>query len=129
MVVIDPRIKFLAGRPKEELIELESLTRFAVEAERVPSPKIKVLLRYSGNFRDIEGEGFETRTVAGDVASGVIELGKLDRIAALSNVIMVESSRPMTKELDISVPEIRADLVHSTPPGYRGSGVIVATID
>jgi len=129
MVVIDPRIKFLAGRPKEELVELESLTRFAVEAERVPSPKIKVLLRYSGNLRDIEGEGFETRTVAGDVASGVIELGKLDRIAALSNVIMVESSRPMTKELDISVPEIRADLVHSTPPGYRGSGVIVGTID
>lgn len=35
----------------------------------------------------------------------------------------------MRSELDLSVPEIKADIVHTGPPGRRGSGVIVGIVD
>src|SRR3712207_9467386 len=86
-------------------------------------------MQYSGDLADIEQRGFETRTVVGDVASGVVELNRLDEIAALGSVVKVESSRPLDSELDVSLPEVRADLVHTGPPGFRGTGVIAGVID
>jgi subtilisin family serine protease len=129
MSKIDPRLKFLQQESQEILAELESINRFAVEVTEVPSPRVKVLLRYTGNLAELEQRGFEVRTVAGDVISGVIELSRLEEISTLPELIGIESSRPMIKELDVSVPEIRANLVHTGPPGYRGNGVIVGIID
>jgi subtilisin family serine protease len=126
---IDPRLRFLQQEPQEKLAELEALGRFAVEAAEVPSPKATVLVQYSGDLADIEQRGFETRTVVDDVATGVVELNRLDEIAALDSVVKVESSRPLDSELDVSLPEVRADLVHTGPPGCRGTGVIVGVID
>jgi subtilisin family serine protease len=126
---VDPRLKFLQQETQEILSELESIGRFGLEIAEPASPKILVLLQYTGNLTDLEQRGFEVRTVAGDVVSGVINLSQVDEIAALPNVVKIESSRPMMKELDVSLPEIRANLVHSGPPGYRGSGVIVGIID
>jgi subtilisin family serine protease len=129
MSKIDPRLKFLRKQTPEDLVYFEATGRFAVEAAEVPSPKITVLIQFTGDIEDIKEKGFETRTVAGNVASGLIELERLDDIASLDAVIKIESSRPLTSELDKSVPEIRADLVHSEPPGFKGSGVIVGIID
>ena len=129
MSKIDPRLKFLRIQTQKDLVSLEALGRFAVEAAEVPSPKITVLIHYTGDIEEIKEKGFETRTIAGDIASGSIELDKLDDIASLDTVIKIESSRPLTSELDKSVPEIRANLVHSEPPGFKGSEVIVGIID
>lgn len=129
MSKIDPRLKFIQQEPKDGLSELEAFGNFAIEAESVPAPKVRVLLQFKKNLKKIEKAGFKPFTVAEDVASGELELSKLDAIAGLSDVVMIESSRPMTDELDISMPEVRADIVHTGPPGYRGSGVIVGIID
>jgi subtilisin family serine protease len=129
MSKIDARLKFLQQEPQDTLTELETLGRFAIEAAEVSSPKATVLLHYRGDLAAIEQRGFETRTVAGDVASGVVELNRLDEIAASESVVRIESSRPLDSELDLSLPEIRADLVHTGPPGFRGTGVIVGIID
>ena len=131
MSKIDPRLKFLRKQTPTALVNLGALGRFAVEAADVPRAPatVTLLIQYTGDIEEIKEKGFKTRTVAGDVASGSIELDKLDDIASLDNVIKIESSRPLTSELDKSVPEIRADLIHSEPPGFKGSGVIVGIID
>ena len=129
MSKIDPRLKFLREQTQEDLGELEALGRFAVEVAEVPSPKVKLLVQFTGDIEELKAKGFETRTVAGDVATGLIEMDKLDDLAALDSVVKIESSRPLMGELDVSVPEIRANLVHSGPPGFKGSGVIVGIID
>ncbi len=129
MSKIDSRLKFLKQQTEKDLTKLEASARFALEVTKIPSPRVKVLLQYSGSLADVEKKGFVSHTVAGDVASGTVELNKLDQIAALENVVRIESSRPLTSELDNSIPEIRADVVHIGPPGHRGSGVIVGIID
>ena len=129
MSKIDSQLRFLQQEPQDNLAALEALGRFAVEAAEEPSPKATVLVQYTGDLADIEERGFESRTVAGDVATGVVELDKLDEIVALDSVVKVESSRPMDSELDLSLPEVRANLVHTGPPGFRGTGVIVGIID
>ncbi len=129
MSKIDPRLKFLRVQTQEYLGELEALGRFAVEVAEVPSPKVKILVQFTGEIEELKEKGFETRTVAGDVATGLLEMGKLDDLAALDSVVKIESSRPLTGELNVSVPEIRANLVHTGPPEFKGSGVIVGIID
>jgi subtilisin family serine protease len=129
MSKVDPRLKFLQEQGNEVLTELEPLGRFGLEMAEVPAPRVKVLVQYTGNLADLEAQGFETRTVAGDVATGTVELHNLDGIAGLANVVRIESSRPMAAELDDSLPEIRADVVHTGPPGHQGTGVIVGIID
>jgi subtilisin family serine protease len=126
---IDPRLKFLREQGNETLSELEPLGRFGLEMAEVPSPQVKVLVQYTGDLADIEAQGFETRTVAGDVATGMVGLRNLDGIVGLANVVRIESSRPMASELNDSLPEIRADVVHTGPPGHQGTGVIVGIID
>lgn len=129
MDTIDSRLKYLREQKREDLSELEASGRFAVEVAEVPSPWFKVLVQFTGNIEELEEKGFETRTVAGDIASGRLTLDKLDEIVALDSVVKIESSRPMISELNVSVPEIRANLVHTGPPGFRGSGVIIGIID
>ena len=129
MSKIDPRLKFLREQTLEDLSELETLGRFSLTVEEVPSPKVKILVHYRGGIEILEANGFEPSTVAGDIASGLIDLDRLDDIADLESVVKIESSRPLTSELDLSVPEINADQIHNTPPGFKGSGVIVGIID
>lgn len=129
MSTIDPRLKCLQQETQEALTELETTGRFGISVSEVANPKVRVLLQYTGSLTDIEQTGFETYTVAGDVASGEVELSKVEDIAALPNVIKIESSHPMVSELDNSISEIGADVVQTGPPGYRGSGVIIGIID
>jgi uncharacterized repeat protein (TIGR02543 family) len=129
MSKIDPRLKFLRSQEPEELGEIESLGRFAIEVREIPSPKVTLLVNFTDDIQKLEEKGFETRTVAGDIATGLIELDNLDDLDSLESVVKIESSRPMMSELDISVAEINADQVHNLPPGHKGSGVIVGIID
>ena len=48
-----------------------------------------------------------------------------NKLAETEGVVVVEGSRPMMTELDLSVPESRANVVHTGPPGNRGAGVVV----
>ena len=76
MSKIDPRLKFLR-ETQEDLGELEALGRFAFEFAEVPSPKVTVIVQFSGSIDELKEKGFETRTVAGEVTTGLIEMDKL----------------------------------------------------
>lgn len=129
MSKIDPRLQLLQQMPQADLPELEATDRFGLEATRSASPRVRVLLRYRGSLSDLDRYGFEVRTMAGDVVSGVVELARLNEIAALPDLIEIESSRPLVPELEVSIPEIRANLLHSGSPSFKGNGVIVGIID
>ncbi len=79
--------------------------------------------------------GFELRTVAGTVATAGVPLGRLTELAAVPGVRRVDLSLPVRFDLDVSVPEIRADEVHraAAPPypadGITGRGVVLGVID
>jgi hypothetical protein len=126
---IDSGLKFLAEQRTTTLRKLADEVVFAVEAETGAKPVATVLIEFDGDLAAIEEAGFRTRSVAGDVATGEIEIGKLDRLAELDEVRRVEASRVLSPELDAALPESRADLVHTGPPGHRGAGVIVGLID
>jgi subtilisin family serine protease len=128
MSKVDPRLQLLQ-QEQTALPELEATGRFGLEAAETNSPKVKVLLQYRGSVADLQQRGLEVRTVAGDIISGVLELSRLDEITALPDVIRIESTRPMVKELNLSVPETRANLVQNGSPAYKGAGVIIGIID
>lgn len=129
MPIIDPSLKFMlqeASEGLERLDALEGVSAGALEAG-APEPTVRVLVQFDGDVAELEAQGFEPRTIAGDVASGLLPLSSVDAVASLPQVVRIELTRPMQSELDRSLPDIRADLVHGL--GWRGSGVIVGIID
>ena len=130
MSVIDPGLKFLQHEASEDVERLNELEgAVAIGFEAAADPTVKVLIQFNGDVADLIAQGFELRTVAGDIASGRLPLNNVDAVAAMSQVIRIEVARPMQSELDQSLVDIRANLVHTGPPGNRGSGVIVGIID
>jgi subtilisin family serine protease len=131
--MLDSRLKFLVeqAETKKELDALESTGRFALMRAKAKEPEVTVLVQLNEDVseKQLEKVGFKERARAGDVRTGTIALSSVAKLDALPETVLVESSRPMVSELDVSVDEIRADLVHTGPPGYRGSGVIIGIID
>lgn len=71
-----------------------------------------------------------------EIASGVysvqVPVTDLERLASAAGVEFIEAGRMMAPILDTSIPEIRADEVHSPSTGktpLTGAGVIVGIID
>ncbi|MCP4402809.1 MAG: S8 family peptidase [bacterium] len=131
MSVIDPGLKFLQQEAKEDVERLKTLE--GAEAigfeSQAAEPTAKVLVQFTGDVAALTAQGFEPRTVAGDVASGMLPLKSVEAVAAMPQVVRIEIARPMQSELNQSLSEIHADLVHAGPPGNRGSGVIIGIID
>lgn len=126
---LDSGLKFLAHQDAREFPELAEGSLFAIEAVPEVDAKVAVLLQFTGDLGPIESAGFATRTVAGDVASGDVAMSALDTVAQLPNVVRLEASRAMQRELDLALPEANVPPVHTGPPGHRGTGVIVGIID
>jgi len=130
MSKIDPRLKFLKAQKEDaDLVALESDGRFGLQMEAVPAPRVRVLAQISGDPAAAEKKGLEISSIAGDVVAGMIDLDKVSDLARIGSVARIESSRPLTRELDVSLSEVRANLVHTGPPGHRGTGVIIGIID
>lgn len=129
MSSIDPRLKYLCERQGSELVELSGTERFALVTDGESDPLVTVLLQFVSDLAPIEKAGFTTRSVAGDVATGEVAISNVDALSKLPEVVRLESSRPLKEELDLAIVDTGADVVHTGPPGRRGSGVIVAIID
>ncbi|MBN1508834.1 MAG: S8 family serine peptidase [Sedimentisphaerales bacterium] len=68
----------------------------------------------------------------GNIVAGWLPIESLPLVARQPFVQFVETSIRMKPSMDVSRPEIGADLVHqglSLPAGYRGRGVIVGVVD
>ena len=129
MAKLDPGLKFLVDQKKTMLRTLADEAAFTFEAETGQPATFSVLLQFEGDLSAIEEAGFKTRSFAGDVATGEVELPQLGDLEQLDSVVRMEVSRVLGRELDLAVPESRVDTVHTGPPGHRGAGVVVGIID
>jgi len=110
---------------------------------------ISVNLSFQGDLGAIEALGFETHSVFGHQALGVIRFKDIPAISAQANVLWIAAGRPDKPHLDTAVPDIRArasapltgapvdglwhaditnPVLTSVPKG-TGKGVVVAIID
>jgi subtilisin family serine protease len=129
MAKTDPGLRFLADQKKTALRALADEAAFTFEAATGQPATATVLLQFQGDLSAIEAAGFKTRSFAGDVATGEIELAQLGALEGLDSVVRMEVSRVLQRELDLAIPESRVDSVHTGPPGHRGAGVVVGIID
>jgi subtilisin family serine protease len=129
MTKLDPGLRFLIEQVQDFSSEFADEVPFAVEAGAQETPDVTVLVQFEGDLSSLEEAGFRTRSIAGDVATGEVDLGLVEELAAHPAVRRMEASRVLGRELDLALPESRADAVHTGPPGHRGSGVIVGIID
>lgn len=140
---LDPQLEFLMDGGVADLANtgdveasfqrfgLESATRRGRAPKRGEKPidTVTVLVQYAGDPAALKKAGLDIRSISGDVVSGTIALSSLGRLSELAEVERVEAARAMHPELDLSLPETRANLVHVGPPGRRGAGVIVGICD
>jgi subtilisin family serine protease len=101
-----------------------------------PEPEmVSVTVKFTGPVADLEAVGFKAWTVIPSpderpaIAAGPIPSDRLHDLAALPGVLYVEGSRPHRSELNVSVPEVQADVLHSRNPASKGAGVVVGIID
>lgn len=126
--VLDPHLRFVIDRA--EKVGLDSIAesaRFALTEEE-PS-LVRVLVRCGGDPNELQGAGLRIETVAGDIATATASVDGLKGLADHPAVEAIEGARPLVGELDVSVPQCRADILHVSPPGLRGEGVIVGIVD
>src|SRR5213592_3096427 len=132
-IVLDSRLRFLVAQVEEAdaLAALETTGRFGLSVEGVDRPQVRVLIHVDDDVTDEElnERGLAVTTRAGNIVAGEIALAGVEQLDELDAVILIEAARPMIPELDVSLPETRANHVHTGPPGLRGAGVIVGSID
>jgi subtilisin family serine protease len=130
--MLDSRLRFLTTQEEAagELASLAGTGRFGLQVEGVEQPRVRVLAQV-GDLSDerLRENGLSVTTRAGDIVAGEITLDAVAALDALDEVVLIEAARPLVAELDASLPESQAGLVHTGPPGLRGAGVIVGIID
>jgi subtilisin family serine protease len=89
---------------------------------------VAVLLEWDGEIDRLERFGARIRSAGGGIVTADLPLSKVKQLSRLK-AKYVELARPLRRELDVSLPEIRASLVHAATPANRGAGVIVGIID
>ena len=130
--MLDSRLKFIkqVADSQAGLELLVSTGRFGIRITD-DEPHVRVLVQAKENVTDkaLLEVGLRVSARVEDVATGEIAISQLDKLDVIDGVILVEGVRPLDPELDLSLPETRANLVHAGPPGRRGAGVIVGIID
>jgi len=139
MATLDAGLRFLQAQSGTVLDEIAEGAREMVarpqgrRARRGERPtretRVRVLAQFTGERSALERAGLEVTSMIGDVVAGFVNLSALEAVAAVPGLDVIEQSRPMRGELDLSMPATRANLVHTGPPGRRGAGVIVGVID
>ncbi len=136
---IDPQLAFLsetAADSAKSMVELFESDFFGIESAvksqegaKAKSPEVQVLVQGSVEAEALHSAGLKVRSEIADVFTGTITLDKIAKLAAVPGVERIESAREMISEQDLAIVDTRVNLVHVGPPGRRGSGVIVATVD
>ncbi|HJQ31438.1 MAG TPA: S8 family serine peptidase [Pyrinomonadaceae bacterium] len=137
MATIDPRLaQLILERDSPAAGPQESVAAVGVAAESV-MVEVLVRLRNQGGDDDetlaaLSELGMRMRAkVSGPntVVSGEIPLHSLPALEQMASVRRVEASRPLSPELDVCVPEVKAHIPHSATPPVRGAGAIIGIID
>ena len=127
---LDPELR---RRSRTHLARAASLERAGAEAQ--PSERVELIVEFTGDLGDLTAIGFEARSIIEHqqkgykIATGTISVDRLDDLAAIEHVVEVEGPRRFRPLLDYSLPEIRANTVHTGSPSFKGDGVAVGIID
>jgi subtilisin family serine protease len=127
MAKIDPALRFLETQEPFALRALAVDSVFEVDAT-TDETVVRALIEFE-DLASCEAAGFKTQTVAGDVASGTMNLASLPELEQVEGLRRIEVAHALYKELDLALPETHASEIHVGPPGHRGAGVVVGTID
>lgn len=136
MTTLDPRLRYLMQTA--DTASPATVAQLGLEDAIAPTPTVEVLvrMRHEAAWQEagamLAAAGLRVRAaVPGPylVASGDIDLAQLPALEQVASVRRVEASRPLVPELDLCVPEVRADLVHAGNPAVRGVGTLVGIID
>jgi subtilisin family serine protease len=126
---LDPSLRLRVVAHGKALAERSS-DQPPVEAKRVD-----VIVRCEGSPRDLEAAGLATRSVIEHptqhykIITGAIPVDRLEDLAAIDHVVMIEGPQRMQPLLDYSVPQIHADVLRTGVPARKGAGVVVGIID
>lgn len=126
---LDPDLRLLL-RKRQQPHAFAAAPRQNPEAETVA-----VIVQFTGPVEDLSKIGFEKMTVLEHkiehykVATGRIALTQLEALASIDHVLDVEASQTLFPLLNYSRPDIRADIVQSGHPAFKGKGVVVGVID
>jgi subtilisin family serine protease len=104
--------------------------------QRAPAGEVlNVLVKFTGAAKDLEASGFEPWTVLThptdgySIASGPIPWRRLEELEAIPHVRFIEATRSPPNELNHSIPEIHADVLHNANPAHLGTGVVIGIVD
>lgn len=129
---IDPRIRLLMARTDKTMLACAGMGRTIVlSGESVSGIRFPVLIRTSLSDEELAGLGAIAESRAGDIVTADVLPDNIDGLASHPGVHRIEASYWLAPALDVSIPEVRANLVNQgTPPaGYTGNGVIFGLID
>ena len=130
---IDPMIRLAMALPDKSLRNLAPLgMSIELFGESPDALRYPVLVRTSLDDVELAAMGAPVDSRAGDIVTTVVDGAALARLASDPRVTLVEAARQIWPVLDVSIPEVRADLVNDVgdpPTGYTGEGVIVGMID
>ena len=101
-----------------------------------PAPTFAVLVRFTGDVEELRAAGLVTGLILKhprepfSIATGTIPMERIAELAAIPHVEQIEGPRTFRSELNKSVPEIGAKILHEQiPTPYKGQGVVIGIID
>jgi subtilisin family serine protease len=105
-----------------------------VSASSGSSMRVRVYVVFRGDLEPIRRAGFDLVAPFGPVASGDLTIDEIERLARRDDVVSIELPPRLERQLDRSVPDIRAPDAWVVPPVNpantgKGGGAICGIID
>jgi hypothetical protein len=102
-----------------------------IQEVAAPAERFRVLIHFKNDLAELQKLEFQLSSVAGDVAAGSIPSSRMDELSKHPNIIVVEASRTLKDETDVSAVEINLvdplTLRRNIPGGGRNA--IIGIID
>ena len=112
----------------EDYPELEEPNYRYEVAEDAEGYKVGILVE-TDSPSILKSQGIWVGSTAGDVVTARASLSQIEKLSRSSGVDYVEASRQVEPELNVSVPAIGANDVHSYKPPLEGKSVIIGDVD
>jgi subtilisin family serine protease len=96
---------------------------------------VDVIVATTGDLSDLQAAGFTQHSLFENppnplkIVTGTVAPDKLKDLADVDDVLEVEGPRDLDTQLNYSVPEIHADVLHNGTPARKGAGVVIGVID
>ena len=115
--------------------ELHGREFFPAVQEYVPPNEYGVLFEYNGTRAELEAAGLRIGTQAGTLFTARVRRDEIGLLRVTPGLRNVRLARYSETHLDVSIPDVRADLEHAAvgmPPVYNGragNGIIIGDVD